>query len=167
MDRPATHGSRRSSAPAIELKTLKGSPLSLAALRGKTILLHFWTPSCFVCPQEMRTLEKLSRELEGEDFVLLSVISLDVSEDAVQAARDMNLGVPVLLDVKNDVAKRYYVSLLPVTFVIGPDGNFLEVTDPDNAKVMKSRFDGPRTWLSSAFLNSFRETVRRPRPSPS
>src|SRR5262249_11823756 len=32
-------------APAFSVQTLDGRTLSLAALRGKTVLLHFWTPN--------------------------------------------------------------------------------------------------------------------------
>lgn len=142
------------SAPPFSGKTLGREPLALEAFRGKRVILHFWTPYCFVCPQEMRSLERLKDALEDTDVEILSIISHDVSESAVRAARKMNISIPTIVDTDGTIAAAYGVKMLPVTFIIGRDGRFRSIADPDTPTVSRWRIDGARSWARRAVVDT-------------
>jgi thiol-disulfide isomerase/thioredoxin len=47
-----------SAAPAVDGRTLEGKPFSLAGLRGKVVLLMFWSTDCAVCRDKMPELRQ-------------------------------------------------------------------------------------------------------------
>ena len=60
-------------APDFKLKDLHDSTKSLAELRGKVILLDFWSVHCGPCIQEIPNSNQLQDNLKGKDFVLVTV----------------------------------------------------------------------------------------------
>jgi peroxiredoxin len=109
-------------APALELADLDGSTHRLADYRGSAVLVNFWATWCAPCREEMPSIERLRRALDGRRFVVLAV---NVGEGA-RVARDftqkMPLGFTYLLDRDTRTAKAWGARLLPASFVIGPDG---------------------------------------------
>ena len=51
--------------PAIEGKTIDGKPFQLSMLKGKVVLIMFWSTECAVCRDKMPELRKL-RGLERQ-----------------------------------------------------------------------------------------------------
>jgi thiol-disulfide isomerase/thioredoxin len=103
-----------------------GRPLSLAALRGRVVLLDFWTFCCVNC---LHVLDEL-RELEarfGDELVVLGVHSPKFPHEADHAAlRDAveRYGVthPVLDDPQLATWSRYAVAAWPTLVLIDPAG---------------------------------------------
>lgn len=61
--------------PDFSATTLDGKPVSAAELEGKVVLLDFWGTWCAPCVASIPHLRKLSRRMENEPFVILSVSS--------------------------------------------------------------------------------------------
>lgn len=57
--------------------TLQGENVSLAALRGKVVLLHFWATWCGPCKPDLPMLKSLYEQFGGDDFALISVSADD------------------------------------------------------------------------------------------
>lgn len=57
----------------LQFENGKGELISLAAFRGRTILLNLWATWCVPCRLEMPALDKLQRELGGKDFEVVAV----------------------------------------------------------------------------------------------
>ena len=55
------------------LKDEKGIPLSLAAFRGKVVVLDFWGTTCGPCLRAMPHLRKLAQSYHGRNVVFVSV----------------------------------------------------------------------------------------------
>lgn len=66
-------------APDFELHDLKGGSVRLSDLRGKTVLINFWTTWCTACVQEIPSLIELAKR-RHQDLVILGV-SLDFVPD--------------------------------------------------------------------------------------
>lgn len=112
-------------APAIALPDLQGREVTLASLRGRAVLVHFWATWCPVCRDELPLLEEAARERSGSLTVL--GVNLGEKRDKVAAyAREAGLTFPILLDGRGKVAARYGVLSLPITLVVGPDGQMAE-----------------------------------------
>ncbi len=109
-------------APPFTLKGVKGSTVSLAAYKGKVVLLDFWATWCAPCRIEMPRVEKLYREFRAKGLVVFGV---DYAEDpaTVKGFLAKNpYSIPILLDVNGDVGRKYQADGIPTLVVIGRDG---------------------------------------------
>lgn len=72
-------------APAFETATFDGETISLAALRGKVVLVNFWATWCPPCRQEMPSFERVWRERRDDGLVILGLSTDRIGADAVRA----------------------------------------------------------------------------------
>ena len=110
------------SAPDFELQNLDGQVVSLSELRGKPVLINFWATWCPSCRSQMPYLEQIYQEWSNKGLVLLTI---DVGESASRVRQFMqsnNLSLPVLLDTRQVVARKYNIMGYPTTFFIDKDG---------------------------------------------
>jgi peroxiredoxin len=109
-------------APDFELHDLNGDLVRLGDLRGKIVILNFW--SC-ECPHSERT----DRDLMAmfiqwrEDVALLPIAAnrIESPEALAEAARSRHLPL-VLLDMEHEVADLYEAVTTPQVFVIDREG---------------------------------------------
>lgn len=123
--RPAAISGKRTSPPALELTTLDGARWTLAALRGKVVLIDFWATWCGPCRDEMPKLVELQRSRAARGLQLLG-ISMDDDPAKVQSfCRELKLNYPVAMgDVA--LAERFGGVLgLPAKFLIDRDGRMV------------------------------------------
>jgi len=113
-------------APSFSLKDLEGRTVSLEDFRGKVVLLSFWATWCVPCTTEMPGMKKLIRSFQGKYFSLLAV-SIDKGDPRrLQSfATGTDLNFPILIDRDQTVRKKYFISALPSSYLIGRDGKFL------------------------------------------
>jgi peroxiredoxin len=112
-------------APAFNLAALDGHRVSLADYRGHHVIVTFWASWCGPCRMEMpllTTFYKRGHELKA-DFEILAISVDSVREDAVQAAAELKVPFPVLLDLDEKVSGPYGVEAIPTILVIDPQGN--------------------------------------------
>lgn len=60
-------------APALQGKTLEGRPFQLSSLKGKVVLLMFWSTGCAVCRDKMPELRQNYEGWQGRPFELVLV----------------------------------------------------------------------------------------------
>ena len=111
-----------SKAPNFTLTRLDGQKVTLSALKGKPILLNFWTTTCPSCRLEMPYLQMAYDEWTGKGLVLFAI---DIGEDPGTIKEFLtryNLTLPVLLDTNQEVAGKYNVEFIPATYFIDRDG---------------------------------------------
>ena len=109
-------------APALALKDAEGKTINLADLRGKVVLVNFWATWCEPCRQEMPSMQRLRDRLARKPFVVLAV---NVDEPEARVRNFLNqsrLDLTVLLDPNKSVTRAWGARVLPVTFIVGPDG---------------------------------------------
>lgn len=109
-------------APSLEVTTLEGRRVSLASLRGKVVLLNFWATWCGPCRQEIPEFEELQRKYPDK----LQVVGMSVDELPAAAvekvAVKMGINYPVAMASAAVQARFGGMPSIPVTIVIGPDG---------------------------------------------
>ncbi len=120
-DGPAAGPGSKAPAPNFTLQTLDGGKISMSDLRGKAVVINFWSTSCFPCILEMPAFEELNRKMAGQPFQILA-ITPDPRDSVEKAAARHNINVDILLDPDGAAAMRFGVYATPTTFIIAPDG---------------------------------------------
>jgi thiol-disulfide isomerase/thioredoxin len=118
-------------APDLQLKDMNGTPISLANLKGKTVLLDFWATWCPPCQADASSLEKLNQKYGHDNLV---IVGISVGEERAIVDKYLKKhqhSYPVVLSIENDMPRAYQVGLFPTYFVIGPDGTLTAARQGD------------------------------------
>ncbi len=115
-------------APTFSVRTLDGRAMSLASLRGKTILLHFWVPVLGI--RDAASLKALHDRFGKDDrFAMIGLCLANNSEAATRLIQSsgMSWAHAVLRDRSYDpIAIDYDARRFPSpAFLIGPDGKVM------------------------------------------
>ena len=114
---------------ATELPILGGDgKSSLAALRGKVVVLNFWASWCQPCEQEAPLLQRTQADLERTGGTVLGVADLDNTPDARRFVRHYHLSYPNLRDNTGSFAHSYGTDQLPESFVIDRRGRIVAIS---------------------------------------
>jgi thiol-disulfide isomerase/thioredoxin len=123
-EKPALGGN---AAPDFTLKDLSGKEVKLSSLRGKVVLLNFWATWCPPCREEIPSMMRLNKAMEGKQFQMLAVSEDAGGKEAVAGYfKDSGASLPALLDIDQAVGQRYGLTGVPETFVIGKNGAILK-----------------------------------------
>lgn len=117
--------------PAPELTGITGwhnsPPLTLAALRGKVVLVDFWTYSCINCIHTLPHLRALYDAYEDQGLVIVGVHSPEfafeaIPENIAQASEDLGVTWPVAYDPDFATWRAYNNRYWPAHYLIDRDG---------------------------------------------
>jgi peroxiredoxin len=111
-------------APAFQLKTFDGKPVSLADFRGQVVLLDFWATFCIPCVNALPELQALHTKYGKRGF---SVVGVTVDDRAalVQKATSRAKVTYPILQATSEVWNGYKVNALPALILVGRDGNII------------------------------------------
>ena len=91
---------------------LNTPPLTIAGLKGKVVLLDFWTYSCVNCVRSLPHMKMINKEYSGEPFVLVGIHTPEfefekLPENVASAVKRFGIGYPVAIDSENTTWKLY------------------------------------------------------------
>ena len=111
----------RTGEPAREfaLKTLDGESVALQNLRGSVVVLDFWATWCLPCREEFPALEKIRSEFAGD--VRFYGISDESPALVKQFVDEYRYRMPMLLDTRREMRRRYGIHKIPELLVIDRD----------------------------------------------
>ncbi|SDN17743.1 Thiol-disulfide isomerase or thioredoxin [Lentzea albidocapillata subsp. violacea] len=99
------------------------------ALAGRTVLLNLWASWCQPCREEMPVLQDYARQPGAVPVVGVNV--QDLPSEALGAVIALGVRYPSVVDTSEAVQKALTVPrLLPVSYVVRPDGTVRQVTAP-------------------------------------
>jgi peroxiredoxin len=110
-------------APDFTLPGVNGGTVSLAAYRGQPLILTFGASYCHPCHEEFPLLAKAARQ--HPNVRVVGVDPEDLPGDMQQTMRETGAKWPMGDDRHGDVAARYGVTALPVTFFVSPAGKIV------------------------------------------
>jgi cytochrome c biogenesis protein CcmG, thiol:disulfide interchange protein DsbE len=123
--RPAAPDARR----ALPMLTASSASSStLAAFRGKVVVLNFWASWCQPCQVEAPLLERAQSSLEHHNATVLGVTYLDASPDSLSFIHHYRLSYPNLRDNTGTFAHSYGTDQLPESFVIDRQGHVVAIS---------------------------------------
>lgn len=138
-----TRGAVSGRAPMIDGRATDGQRVSLASMRGRPVLVHFWATWCGVCRAQEGNIESVA---EGGDVITIATRS----GDATVVGRELQargLHFAAIVDPDGRIASAWGVRAFPTDFVVGPDGD-IAFTDSGYTTTLGLRL---RLWSSALF----------------
>jgi thiol-disulfide isomerase/thioredoxin len=134
-------------APAIDLLRTDGTPLSLAELRGKVVLVNFWATWCEPCVTEMPALQRLRDTLGPQGLEVLAVNYMEGPARIDAFVQKIGLSLPIVRDTDGSVAKTWNARIFPSSYVVDRGGRIRYV------------LTGGAEWTSAALVSTIRELL--------
>ena len=108
-------------APELGQSDTDGHTITLADLKGKPALVVFWASWCGPCRHETPAVAKVAQSYQDR----IHVVGVNAGEDVAtvkEAASELGITWPVLLDPQNSLQRRYNVDAIPLMLVFDKDG---------------------------------------------
>lgn len=116
----------------------------LSELKGRPVLLNFWSSDCPPCIEELPALVSLDQIARSRDS--FSVVTITIDDDWTAVRRFFPEGAPpelvILFDPERTVVEQQFgTHKFPETFLL------------DRRGTIRARFDGQRNWSNPVVLN--------------
>jgi DsbE subfamily thiol:disulfide oxidoreductase len=135
-------------APEIKLTNTNKNNLKLSELKGSVIFINFWATWCPPCIDEMPSIERLSRNLEGNSkFKMVTILYNDNEEKAYKYMKEMGYTFPVYLDPGGSAAEKFGITGVPETYIIDKKG------------ILRNKVIGPSEWDSSYVIEALSKLI--------
>jgi cytochrome c biogenesis protein CcdA/thiol-disulfide isomerase/thioredoxin len=115
--------------PSIEgaVSWINSKPLNQAELRGKVVLIDFWTYSCINCLRTLPYLKAWSDRYSKDGFVLIGVHTPEFAfekdtSNVEKAVKDLGISYPVAIDSDSIIWRAYHNQYWPAHYLIDKDG---------------------------------------------
>jgi thiol-disulfide isomerase/thioredoxin len=110
------------------LNTPGGHPLTMSQLRGKVVLVDFWTYSCINCQRTLPHVEAWYRTYARDGFVVVGVHTPEFEFEHVESnvrteAAALGVHYPIAIDDNYDTWNAYDNEYWPADYLIDAQGN--------------------------------------------
>lgn len=139
-------------APDLAFERSDGGSSSLAALRGKLVLVHFWGTWCEPCREELPGLVSATSAHSERGLELLAV-AIDDDWDAIRRFLSGVVSRSFVRPAQPAVHRVFGASTLPDTYLVDRGGNVV------------ARYAGARDWNSAAARDHLDSMLRQHGPA--
>jgi thiol-disulfide isomerase/thioredoxin len=115
-------GKDKEPAPRFNATTTTGERFTNDSIRGKVVLLEFWTTWCGFCAEEAAFVDKIGRELAPKGLILLAI---DVGESKKTVKKYLEQhprNCRLVMTEDTNLAAMYQANVYPIYVVIDRDG---------------------------------------------
>jgi thiol-disulfide isomerase/thioredoxin len=123
------------------LNTTENKPLQIKDLRGKVVLIEFWTFACYNWRNQLPYVKAWHQKYASEGLVVIGVHTPEFEHERVRAnvkkaVQELGITFPVLLDNDHTTWKRYRNRYWPAVYLVDHHGNivYLAVGEGDYAR---------------------------------
>jgi cytochrome c biogenesis protein CcmG, thiol:disulfide interchange protein DsbE len=114
---------KRVEAPAADLPRLGATgSSSVAAQKGKVVVLNVWASWCAPCQSEMPLLQRTHEKIASQNALVLGIDMQEPPEKALKFLAARRITFPSLRDRDRDYVRKLGVSGYPETFLIDRQG---------------------------------------------
>ena len=107
-------------APEVSDLDIHGNSVSLSRLKGRIVLICFWTDSC--CGESLKRLETLYCRHQSRGLEILAINELNSKQEVAAFASRNRLTFAMLTDADSVLFKRYQVRGFPTFFLLDGRG---------------------------------------------
>lgn len=108
---------------SISLRSADNRHYQINDYKGKVSVINFWATWCRPCREEIPSLNRLRKLMQGKPFQLISINYAESAGTVKNFLKLVKVEYPVLLDRNGENSAKWNVIAYPSTFVIGSDGN--------------------------------------------
>lgn len=110
-------------APALKLPVLNSDKTrSLSSMRGKVVLVDFWSSWCGSCRQSLPYFEQLQAKLSNESFEMYAINLDDNVNEALAFLSKYPVTYPIVWDESQDSPEQFNVQRMPTSFLLDQEG---------------------------------------------
>src|SRR6267142_820199 len=110
-------------APRFNAKATNGETFSNTSIKGKVVLLEFWTTWCGYCKAEAALVEKISHEYTDKDLLVLAIDVGESKKTVKKYLEQYPRTCRIVLTEDTNLAAMYQANVYPIYVVIDRDGN--------------------------------------------
>ncbi len=115
--------------PATDLKDSSGNTFSIASLKGKVVLIDFWSSWCQPCRRQIPELKEIYSDFGPEKFTILGISMDDKKEMWLKAIEKDKQGWLQFCELVpwqyNKISDRFFINSIPSNYLLNADGNIL------------------------------------------
>jgi thiol-disulfide isomerase/thioredoxin len=112
-------------APHFNAKATTGETFSNASIKGKVVLLEFWTTWCGFCKAEAPFVEKISHQYTDKDLIVLAVNVGESKKTVKKYLEQYPRTCRIVLTEDTNLAAMYAATAYPIYVVIDREGNIV------------------------------------------
>jgi thiol-disulfide isomerase/thioredoxin len=112
-----------SPAPRFHAKTITGENFTNDSVKGKVVLLQFWTTWCPYCRREQSLVDTIDHEFAPKGVVVLAIDVAESKKKVKQYLQENPRSCRVVLMEDTNLAAMYQAKSYPIYVVIDRDGN--------------------------------------------
>lgn len=115
------------SLPSFNWNKMGGGALSPADLKGNVVYVDFWASWCGPCKHSFPWMNSMQAKY-GDKGLKIIAVNLDQKvEDAEAFLKGTPASFTVAFDAKGESPRKFGVKGMPSSYLIGPDGNVVQV----------------------------------------
>lgn len=103
----------------------KGGNFSLAAQKGKVVLVDFWASWCGPCRKSLPALDKLQAKYKDQGLVVVGVSLDDDVTNAINFLDRVPVSFTILTDTTGASGEAFHVVAMPTSFIVDAEGRIV------------------------------------------
>ncbi len=124
------------------LNTEGGKPLTLAGLKGKVTVLHFWTFGCINCLRNIPAYERWQKRFVGRDVTFVGIHTPETArerkpENVERETKKLGITYPVLIDGETKNWREWGQQWWPTVYLLDRKGR------------IRYRWEGELEWQNA------------------
>ena len=114
---------KKEPAPRFTARATDGEKFSNDSVKGKVVLLDFWTTWCPYCNEEAEIVDKLGREFADKGLIVLAINVAESKKKVKQHLERHPRTSHIVLMEDTNLAAMYQATVYPIYVVIDREGN--------------------------------------------
>jgi thiol-disulfide isomerase/thioredoxin len=110
-------------APRFRAKTVAGESFNNESVKGKVVLLEFWTTWCQYCHDEEPLVEAIHKEFAQKGLIVLAIDVAESKKTVKKYLEQHPRSCRIVLTEDTNLAAMYQATSYPIYVVIDRDGN--------------------------------------------
>ena len=110
-------------APRFHAKTTTGEVFNNENVKGKVVLLEFWTTWCPYCQQEEKLVEHINQAYSDKGLIVLAIDVAESKKTVKKYLEQHPRSCRIVLTEDTNLAAMYQANSYPIYVVIDRDGN--------------------------------------------